>query len=166
MRPELTGTTLIFFLCFIGFGVLLVTAVAAVILRWAVSLHNAIAASSPETLVPSPGMGLAMVIVFIRYVLQVGVSMAMQFAGGMNPLAMDRPGASMLTEAQVESYLVTWLITLPVSFIVGSALLSSLLPTSFGRACLVSLLECVIVFVIGFVLGALGVVLVALSAVK
>ena len=73
------------------------------------------------------------------------VVLPVRFVLGLDPPAADddRFAASVLTQ----------MLTLAIAFVISTALLAAMLPTSFARACLVTLFEYLIVLGVAAVLG-------------
>lgn len=91
-----------------------------------------------ELAVPMPSTGRAMCILLfcgvVDFVVRIAIMMAAASGGGDGSMAA--------------------LIALPVSLVVHAVMLSSLLPTTLGRACLVLVFQFLIVLLIGAALGA------------
>jgi hypothetical protein len=126
----------------IFFGVV----IGAVILRAACSLFNKMA--SPQNGVPEPGFGKALGIVVLNAI----ASAAAGFPVGMIVGLWGQ--ASGIDEKTTQA--VAGLISLPIGFLVMGGLLTLMLPTSFGRALLVTLLQYVVIFLIALVIGIIA----------
>ena len=145
--------------CALVVGVAVGTLIGAVFLRAAVALYNKMAggASSPGS-VPEPALGKAMWIIFAASLAQVVVgwligeitvpgaplrrpleSLIAEVAGGVGPKGVDN---------------VAQLFAIPVGLLIMAAVLSVKLPTTFGRAVLVTLCYLlVLVPVVGVLVG-------------
>ncbi len=132
-------------------ALLVALVIPAMILRAAVSLYNKLAggAGSPGA-VPQPSLLKAIGIVFLTWLVNIVVGFTV---GAVVGVGLAAGGAS-----PREAALVAQLFSLPMSFLVMAVMLSALLPTTFGRAILVTLC-CVLVWV--FVLVVVGVLLAA-----
>jgi hypothetical protein len=104
------------------------------------------------TPVPSPGK--AMGIVFFIWLVDAVVQFGIMMAAGAGSALGNRGGNGGLGQAMAV------LIAIPVSFVVHTVMLSSLLPTSLGRAFLIMVFELVMSVLIGVVIVAVVVVLV------
>lgn len=98
--------------------------------------------------VPDPPFGQAVVIVLVAWLVNFAVHYVMSLAIG----AGANPRGQMLAYQ---------LVSLPVSFLVMASMLNAMLPTSFGKACLVTLfcylIGIAIAIAIGGILFAVGV---------
>jgi hypothetical protein len=127
-------------LCALVIFVAVGTLIGAVFLRAAVALYNKLAAlnnllaggASPPSSVPEPALGKAMSITFAIAVVQFVVALLITglFTG-------DRAGAAGAQGQGVD--MVAQLISFPVSLLIMVEMLSARLPTTFGRAFLVTL---------------------------
>jgi len=124
-------------------GVVIALAISAVILRAAVSFFNRLAGGSnaPEA-VPEPGFGKAMGISFVTALVNYGVGIVLTVVG----LAIKTHPAAIQ------------LVSLPASLLIMGVLLSSMLPTTFGKGMVVTLLNMTIVA--GIVILILAIVIV------
>jgi hypothetical protein len=108
--------------------------------------------------IPMPGIGWAMLIVFLNGIVSTIITTPIDLALGLKPFdfeAEDDPAIVLLSMA----------IELPIGFLLAAGFRTLMLPTSFGRACLVVLFEYLIGIVIGLVLAVpLIVVMVLLFA--
>jgi hypothetical protein len=134
-------------LCALGIGVAVETLIEAVCLRAGVALYNKLAggASSPGS-VPEPALGKAMWITFARILAQVVVGALVGLGTG--------PGAT-ATGARDEGVdVVVPLISFSVSLLIMAGMLSARLPTTFGRAVLVTVCYLLVVLlVVGVLVG-------------
>jgi hypothetical protein len=97
--------------------------------------------------VPEPSVGYAMGIVFVSGLANLPVSLITNFIAAASP----------------EATLPLGILSIPISFLIGAAVLKGMLPTpTFGTACLISLLQFVISLIIGVVIAVI--VLVVLFA--
>jgi hypothetical protein len=132
-------------------GVAVETLIGAVFLRAAVALYNKLVggASSPSS-VPEPAFGKAMWIIF-------AISLAQFIAGLVINLVMDAGPTSAAARRQGADEvapLISLLISLPVNFLIMAGILSAKLPTTPGRAILVSLCYLfVALLVVGVLVG-------------
>jgi hypothetical protein len=137
-------------ICSLVVGLAIGTLIGAVILRAAISLYNALVGGrDSSSSVPEPDFSRACVITFVTTLVQWGVGFVLALVMGAG------------VEAGAEQERVNWtqqLIAAPVSLIVMAALLSSMLPTTFGRALLVSICYWVVVILIVIVFVLIGVV--------
>jgi hypothetical protein len=127
-------------------GVAVGTLIGAICLRAAVALYNKLAggASSPSS-IPEPALGKAMWISFATCVAQMVVGL---FIGGVTGTGATEAGAG---EKGVNVALLT---SIPVSLLIQAAILSEKLPTTFGRAILVTLCDMLIViFAVAVLVG-------------
>jgi hypothetical protein len=112
-------------------------AIAAVILRAAVSFFNKLAggADSPEA-VPEPGFGKSMGISFVMFLVNLGVSIVFGLVGRAvhaHPLAVQA-------------------VSTVVSFLMLGVLLAAMLPTTFGKGVVLSLLNLAVMLAIFIVI--------------
>jgi hypothetical protein len=142
-------------LCALVFGATVGTLVCALCLRVAIRLYNRLAggASSPSS-VPEPTLGKAMWITFAIFVAQVIVGMLV-----IGPVGGD--GA--MTAGARGSDVVTQVISIPVSFLIAVGILSAKLPTTFGRAILVSLCDMLVSLLVSGVLVGIAVVVLGVA---
>lgn len=118
-----------------------------------------------DTGVPMPSIGQAMLIVFLSGVANFVIQLVIVFGvmavmGGPAPNPQAGFGANQQVGFGARgaggngAEIVANLISLPTTFFVASLISSGMLPTSFGRACLVTLFQYLIVFaiVIGIVI--------------
>jgi hypothetical protein len=111
--------------------------------------------AQPHRGIPMPPLGKAMAIAFavgvanlvtISFVVHM---MQLGSAAGILPTIRSRLSTS--PEAQVRS-----LIALAVSFLVQSGIIAAMLPTSFGRACIVQVLTWAVYFLVFLALLAIA----------
>jgi hypothetical protein len=101
----------------------------------------------PHRAVPMPPLGKAMAIAFavgvanFLSIVALGLMFGAASAAGITPAIQSRLAASPADQ-------VRGLIAIAVSFLVQAGMLSLLLPTSFGRACLVQVLNWAVYFLI------------------
>jgi hypothetical protein len=148
--PE--GAALAGLLCALAIGLAIGTLLGAVFLRAAVALHNKMAggASSPSR-VAEPTVRKAMRITFDIWLAQLVLGVVIGCVTGTGPTAT---GAG-----KKGGDVVLLLISIPVSLLITSAMLSERLPTTFGRAILVTLCDMLLVLLVVGVLVAIAVVL-------
>jgi len=157
------------FLCTMLVGIPIGLLIGAVILRGAVSITNSVLGSSGSRrydyyddddddeyyptprrrsrsggAVPSPSIGKGMLIGFIILIVQsvLGFMINFVFGRGVAAANANAMGAAIMSQ----------LISIPVCFLVVATLLSALLPTTFGKACLVALFYILIVIAIAAVI--------------
>jgi len=144
--PE--GAVLGVLLCALVIGVAVETLIEAVCLRAAVALYNKLAggASSPGS-VPEPALGKAMWITFARVLAQFVVGALLIGIGtGAGPTAA---GAR---EQGVD--VVAPLLSFSVSLLIMAGVLAERLPTTFGRAILVTFCYVLVaLLVVGVLVG-------------
>src|SRR3954449_2017848 len=103
--------------------------IGAVILRAGISLYNRMA--QPGNSVPEPLFGRAALIMFVTTLVNAGVGLVLgMILGGVTSAA---------NADQQSTKIIINLISFPVSMGVMAAMLSQMLPTTFGRALLVTL---------------------------
>ncbi|MFN0050749.1 MAG: hypothetical protein ACKV0T_01070 [Planctomycetales bacterium] len=142
-------------ICMLVAAVAIGSLIGAIILRAACSLFNRLAGSSSA--VPEPSFGQALGIVFATTIANCVVSFGARLvigggavAGGMSPQT-----------AQI----ISSLVSLPIGVLVMSAMLMALLPTTFGRGLLVSLLYLLVGILVGLVIGVIIFAVVAILGV-
>jgi hypothetical protein len=145
--PE--GAALAGLLCALVIGLAVGTLIGAVFLRYAVALHNTMAggASFPSR-VPEPTFGKSMRITFDIWLAQLVLGAVIGCVTGAGPMA---------TGAGKKGVLL--LIAIPVSLLITTAMLSERLPTTFGRAILVTLCDMLLVLLVVGVIVAITVLL-------
>jgi hypothetical protein len=146
--PE--GTAIGVLLCVLVIGVAVGTLIGAVFLRAAVALYNQLAggASSPFS-VPQPTLGKAMWIILAISLAQVIVGSLIGVCTDVGPTAPRARGLGVDVIAE--------LISFPVTFLITAGVLSAKLPTTFGRAIVVTLCYMLIVLLVVGVLVAIAV---------
>jgi len=104
-------------------------------------------------LIPEPGVGKAMGIVFLNFIIGMIASIPISIVTGIGLGNMNggRQAPAM--------HILASLVQLSIGFLVAAGVRAGWLPTSFARACLVVLFEYLIVFVICLVIGVPLVVL-------
>jgi hypothetical protein len=151
--PE--GAGIGWLLCALVIGVAVGTPIGAVCLRAAVALYNKLAggASSPSS-VPEPAFRKAMWITFDIFLAQlVGGYFVFGLATGAGPPAAGARGQGV--------GMVVQLIYVLVSFLITAEILSSKLPTTFGRAILVTLCDMLVALLVAGVLVGIAVIVFA-----
>ena len=117
---------------------------------------------SPTVAIPRPGTGRGMWMILVIVAVNAIIGFAIQMAVGDRPFARNHRHRGALGDPEL---FAQWLMV-PISFLVMAGLLAAMLPTRFGRGCLVALycfLICigvaiglaVPVFALGFVFRAL-----------
>ena len=147
-------------LCALFIALAIGTLISAFFLRAAIALYNKMAggASSPSS-VPEPTFGKAMWITFATSLAHVGVGILFDmFTAPGTPLrrlleSLVGEVAGGAGEKRVD--VVVQLMFLPASLLIMAAMLSAKLPTTFGRAILLTL--CYMLVVVLFV-GVLAVI--------
>lgn len=129
-------------LCVLIFVLSLGMLVGSVILRAACSLMNKISSNS----VPEPVFGTAIGIVVTRFLATIAVSVTIGVVVG--PMI-----GGIQENIDMGVRVALHVISLGISIVVGSVVIMSMLPTDYGKAILISLLEFGIKFCIGLVLG-------------
>jgi hypothetical protein len=140
-------------LCALVIGLSIETLIGAVFLRAAVALYNKMAggAFSPGS-VPEPAFGKAMWIIFTASVWQIVVAgLYICISTGAGPVAAGAGGKGVDGVAQLVSF--------PVGLLIMAAVLSEKLPTTFGRAILVTFCYTLMVLLVVGVLVGIAVVL-------
>ena len=153
--PEVGAIAGLLLLFALVVGLVIGTLVGAVFLRAAVALYNLFAkindtmareASLPG-LVPMPAFGKAMWISFETSVFQM--------VAGLLIFGLFSGGGAAASEARRQVVdAVAQFLFVPISFLITVAVLSAKLPTTFGRAILVTLCDMVLVLlVVGILVG-------------
>jgi type III secretory pathway component EscS len=134
------------------------TLIGAVFLRAAVALYNKLAggASSPSN-VPEPALGKAMWIIFATSLARLIVASLIGLGIGARATAAGARGQG------VDE--VALLISFPVSLLIMAEMLSARLPTTFGRAILVTLCYLLVVLLVVGVLVGIAVLVLRLAEV-
>ena len=147
--PEGSANTVL--LCALVIGVPVGTLIGAVCLRAAVALYNKLAggASSPDS-VPQPTLGKAMWIILAILLAQVIVGSLLGLCTDVGPTA---PRVRGLGVDGIAEY-----IAFPVSLLIMVGILAAKLPTTFGRAIVVTLCYMFIVLLVVGVLVGIAVV--------
>jgi len=124
-----------------GIGAAIASLIGAVFLPATCALYNKIAhgPQSPRS-VPEPSMSKAMAIMFV-------VALINEVLAFFIALAIAAIGRASGTYQQ-NTALMAHLFALPISLLVMSGFLSGMLPTSFGRAFIITLLYLLIVAVV------------------
>jgi len=152
------GAALGMFLCFLVVGVFIGLLIGAVILRAACALYNAMAGGkgSPYR-VPEPELGKAMGIVFVTALIN--------YASGFVIGLMANAGAEATRINPLGPNLLASAISLPLSLLVMAAMLTAMLPTTFGRGILVALcnllVTILVVVAVAIVVGGVYLLLIA-----
>ncbi len=141
-------------LCTILVVIPIIIAVSAIVLRAAVTGFNKM--SSPDNAVPEPSfmkaMGIAAASTIVSYMVNFAIGFlgaGAMIAGGANPM-----------QAQI----IIILISLPAGFLVVAGMLTAMLPASFGKSMIITLLYyliaiaiavffAVVVFAVGAAIG-------------
>ncbi len=138
-------------LCVLVFALLIGSLIGAIILRAACWLFNKFAGDPPPPGgVPGPDFGQAFLMAFVAMLVQLGVSFVIELMGVGGAAAGGNPQTVQL---------VSSLISLPISFLVLSGIVASMLPTSFVKGMCVAGLYWIIVWIIGIVIAVVFMVL-------
>jgi hypothetical protein len=137
-------------------GLLIVVAIFAVavligamLLRAAISLYNSLAGvQRTREAVPEPSLGKAVGITLVVFLANAAAGFVLGLLLGGAAAAAGGRGPAVNFNAQLGS--------IPLSLLVESALLTAMLPTTFMRAFLVTLLYLVISIVLVVVVGGIG----------
>ncbi len=147
-----SGAALGGFLCALIVALPIGLLIGAVILRAAISLFHKIAGTaegSPD-MVPEPSMLKAMGILLITGVANFIIGAILGVLGAATGLIQAGPD-----EARNGLNLILNLISLPFTFLVSSALLSALLPTTFKRGMGVAACQYLVSILVGVGIGLL-----------
>ena len=137
-------------------GLAIGTVIGAVFLRAAIALYNKLAGGdSSASSVPRPTFGQAM---WISYATCVAQMMVGFFIGGLTGTRAPVPRADE-EGVNVDGLLISVLIGL----LIQAVILCEKLPTTFGRAILVTLCDLLIVIRVAGVIAAIAVVVFALA---
>lgn len=90
-----------------------------------------------NALIPEPSFGKGMGIAFVAYIVNFVVNFAIGIAFGVGMQGMARGG--MRGGADPALFILVQGMSMVVSFLIWSGILTAMLPTSFGRAALVTL---------------------------
>jgi hypothetical protein len=153
--PE--GAAIVGLLCALVIGIAVATLIGAVCLRAAIALYNKLAGgvTSPSS-VPELTLRKAMWITFSIFLAQMVVGLLIGiFTGPRTPLhglleSLMGDVAGSAGEKRVD--VVVQLFSFPVGLLIMAAVLSVKMPTTFGRACLVTLCYLLIQILIGAVI--------------
>jgi hypothetical protein len=144
-------------LCVMVFAILIGTLIGAVFLRAAIAMYNAMAGGRKSlSSVPEPDFGKAMGITFVTMLVNAVVSFGIGFVIGTGAQEIGQGGREpdLVAAAQATGQarrgldLVASAISFPISLLVMAAMLSGMLPTTFGRAILVTLCYMLIVLLV------------------
>jgi hypothetical protein len=138
-----TGELIAVILCVLGTLVLLGLPLTALVIRAAVRIFNRFAGSPKiPALVPLPSLTKGMLIALIASVVNVAVYVTATFAtGALSTYGQPNPQMSF----------TAWLISSPISLLVLAALLTTLLPTTFSRALLITF--CYVALAVVFIIA-------------
>jgi len=117
--------------------------VGTIMLRAACSLFNKLAGESKR--VPEPGFGKAMGIMLVTLLVNVVV-------GGVLGLLVLAGGAAAGADQRSMQLLIN-VVSIPIGFLTMAGMLTVMLPTSFGRALLVTLTQYAIMFLVGIIVA-------------
>jgi len=151
------GDALAALLCFLAFMVVVSTLIGAIILRAAVSLFNKLTGGPyTPTSVPEPSLGKAILITFATSV----VNAVMLFAVASVTAPPAAPAGPRGSGVQLAAYL----LSTPISLLVMASMLKATLPTSFGRAILITLYYIVVATLLALAIAAVIALVVAIFA--
>ena len=120
--------------------------IAAAILRGAVSWSNKLMPSDPYSAIPEQPFTKAIGVVLVAGIVQFAVS----FAVGSGLSILSGLALSVGSSGRGVS-LLAGVISLPIGFLINSSVLAGMLPTTFVKGMLVSLLQYLICLIIGAV---------------
>jgi hypothetical protein len=115
---------------------------------YAASVVQPQAGDDPTVGVPEPSFGQAWLISFVTILVNAIVGFIVGLAVGAGVEAAGADGASLGK--------VALLVSIPVSFLVFAGMLTAMLPTSFGRALIVTLLYLAVSLLIAVVIGGIA----------
>jgi hypothetical protein len=122
----------------------ILTVIGAVFIWGGIALHNALV-SRPESRVPRPGFSK-----YCQISLTVGLVEALAvFLAARLDLGLWR----LLPAGKLAAELAIFVLFLPVSFLLMSAMISALLPTTLARGILVSLCTFAVWIIFGFIVN-------------
>ncbi|QDT96014.1 hypothetical protein [Gimesia aquarii] len=146
------------FLCAIVIILPIALLIGAVILRAAISMFNKLAGKGSgeegQDLVPEPSMLKAMGILLITGVANAIIGAILGAIGAATGLIQAGEGG-----AKAGFDLTLNLISLPFTFLVSSALLAALLPTTFKRGMGVALCQYIVTILVGLAIGLIAVII-------
>lgn len=144
------------FLCALVIIIPIALLIGAVILRAAISMFNKFAGTGEEgqDLVPEPSMLKAMGILLITGVANAIIGAILGAIGAATGLIQAGEGG-----AKAGFDLTLNLISLPFTFLVSSALLAGLLPTTFKRGMGVALCQYIVSILVGLAIGLIAVII-------
>lgn len=139
--------------CFGLFAYVVMTCVFALILRWGVLFHNiCVGGAETSSGVPVPTWGWALLISLVHLLASSGANLVITRAMEIERSAADPP--------ELANVLAALVIALTVEVLILVVLLTLMLPTSFGRAILVTLCCVLITIPVGVVILLLLLVIV------
>lgn len=144
------------FLCALVIIIPIALLIGAVILRAAISMFNKFAGTGEEgqDLVPEPSMLKAMGILLIAGVANAIIGAILGAIGAATGLIQAGEGG-----AKAGFDLTLNLVSLPFTFLVSSALLAALLPTTFKRGMGVALCQYIVTILVGLAIGLIAVII-------
>jgi hypothetical protein len=129
--PKLTGQQIGAGLCVLVFGLIIGSAIGSVILRTAIALFNAVTGvGNSRDAVPEPTYGEGMGIIFVTMIVNT-------VAGVVAGIAIGFGCAAAGVAEQAQTY--ARIVSLPLGIVVMSGMFSSMLPTTFFRALLITI---------------------------
>lgn len=137
-------------------GLLIGGLIGAIILRAACWLFNKFSGQSSDSGgVPQPSYGHALAIVFITLIVNSIVGFVIGFLISI-ALGVGQPGHVDPRTGQI----IAQLVTLPVGIFIGAAIIAAMLPTTFVRGLLISILQVFIALCVLMVIGGIILVIV------
>lgn len=143
MPAEALGAIVCSLIVWLGLG----TLIGAVFLRAAIALYNKVAGEDYRSRVKEPELGRAMGITFATTLVNLVSGFAVGFVLGAAGIATGQDQRTVTLLAQA--------ISIPFGFLVMSAMLSAMLPTTFGRAALITLFFYLIAIAVAIFIGVL-----------
>jgi len=143
MQGQQGAGLLIGLLCVLLVALPIGALISAVILRAACSIFNKLAGS--EKSVPEPGFGKALGITAATLVVNVLVGIVIGLVFGAGAVAAGANPA--------QTQILVNLISMPAGVLVMSGMLTAMLPSSFGKSLLITLIAYAIIIAIAVVVG-------------
>jgi hypothetical protein len=141
-------------LCAYGIAFCIWGVLSAAVLKGAIALYNAmVGGERSERGVPSPTFGKAFVIVFVTTLLNLAIGVGLLLAANAGASSASARASS--DHQRIVSMLASQAISYPLGLIIMAGMISSFLPTTLGRAFLVTLCHFLIavVIVLGLAVG-------------
>jgi hypothetical protein len=150
--PKLTGRQIGAGLCVLTFGLIVGSAIGSVILRAAISMFNALTGvRNSRDAVPEPTYGEGMGIIFVTMLVNAVAGVVAGIAVGF--------GCAAAGVGEQHAQMVARIVSMPLGIVVMSSMFSSMLPTTFLRALLITICYMIVwIFIIAvIVVGAIAV---------